>query len=250
MLYRSIMFDNSLTNVYAFVGALHYCARRFGTMDTVSRPTLISLIHPSRGRPQQSFATIKKWLLRAGTPFIEIILSLDMDDPTLPEYIQLYYNAPFRVIFSKDYNKGAVEAVNRAARIARGNIFIVVSDDTDCSTQWAVRLLKYTEGQKDFVLKTPDGIQPVMITMPILDRAYYMRDGYIYHPDFKHAWADRYFTEIAHKRKRVIKKNIMFKHLHYSKLKKKPDERYRVTDATFNEGRQIYKRLMKNAISN
>lgn len=205
---------------------------------------MISIIHPSRGRPEQSFATIKKWLLKSGTPKVEVILSLDMDDPYLDQYIRIYYDAPFRVVFKKGYNRGAVGAINSAAREARGEIFIVVSDDTDCCVQWATRLLKQTVGLNDFVLKTKDGIQPTMITMPILDRAYYKRDGWIYHPEFKHAWADRYFTELAHRRGRVVTRNLIFKHLHYSVLKKKPDEQYRRTDATFNEGRQIYKRLI------
>lgn len=203
---------------------------------------MISLIHPSRSRPQKSFETIKKWILKAGMDDFEIILSLDDDDPTLGTYLQLYNNIERTIQLAP--NKSAVEAINRAARIAQGNIFIVVSDDTDCPANWANRILKYTEGRTDFVLKVKDGIQPTMITMPILDRAYYQRDGYIYHPAFSHCWADRYFTEIAHKRKRVITKNMMFRHMHYSVLKKKPDEQYKRTDATFNEGKRIYKQLM------
>lgn len=206
---------------------------------------MISLIHPSRGRPQQSFETINKWILKAGISDFEIILNLDEDDPTLPDYFNFYEH-----LYRREHtklilpNKNAVEAINRAARIAKGNIFIVVSDDSDCPQRWATRILKYTEGKTDFVLKVRDGIQPRMITQPILDRVYYQRDGYIYHPDFSHAWADRYFTEVAHKRGRVITKNILFRHLHYSVLKKKPDPQYQRTDATFNEGKEIYKRLM------
>jgi hypothetical protein len=201
-----------------------------------------SIIHPSRSRPQKSFETIQKWILKAGMDDFEIIVSLDEDDTELPRYWSVYQN--LHVTFQIGKNKGAVEAINRAARVAQGTIFIVVSDDTDCCVRWGSRLLKYTAGKTDFVLKTRDGIQPTMITMPILDRVYYQRDGYIYHPDFTHCWSDRYFTEVAHKRKRVITKNITFRHLHYSILKKKPDAQYQRTDATFNEGKLIYKRLM------
>lgn len=208
---------------------------------------MISILHPSRSRPQKSFETLSKWILKAGIKDFEIIVSLDNDDPCLTEYERLYVvgglNHPNTLMVN--HNKSAVEAINRAARIAQGNIFIVVSDDTEPATQWAVRILRYTEGKSDFVLKTRDGIQPKMITMPVLDRVYYQRDGYIYHPEFSHAWADRYFTEIAHKRGRVITKNILFKHLHYSVLKNKTrDAQYARTDATFDEGKQIYKRLM------
>lgn len=203
---------------------------------------MISIIHPSRGRPHQSFQTIKKWILKADYKNLQIILSLDEDDPALPTYEKLYGDFPCVMLIRR--NKSAVEAINIAAKVADGYIMVVVSDDSDCPARWATRILKCVEGKRDFVLKVRDGIQPTMITMPILDRVYYERDGYIYHPAFYHAWCDRYFTEVAHKRGRVITKNIMFRHLHYSVLKKKPDDQYKRTDATFDEGKRIYKQLM------
>lgn len=209
---------------------------------------MISILHPSRGRPQKSFETISKWILKAGIKDFEIIVSLDNDDPCLTEYERLYVvvglNHPNTLMVN--HNKSAIEAINRAARIAQGNIFVVVSDDTDCPAQWAVRILRYTEGKTDWVLKVRDGIQPTMITQPILDRVYFQRDGYIYNPAYNHAWADREFTDVAHKRGRVITKNITFKHLHYSVLKnKKRDEQYARTDATFDSGKRIYQERKK-----
>lgn len=206
---------------------------------------MISILHPSRSRPKQSFETISKWIQKAGMSDFEIILSVDSDDSQLGMYYELYSNLQHAFTLLEIDNKSTVEAVNAAARIAQGNIMIVVSDDTDCPPSWATKILRYTEGKSDFVLKVKDGIQPKMITMPILDRKYFQRDGHIYNPAFKHAWADRFFTELAYKRKRVFEKNIMFRHLHYSVLKKKPDEQYRRTDATFNEGKKIYNALIK-----
>lgn len=205
----------------------------------------ISILHPSRGRPRQSFETIKKWILKADCKDIEIIVSLDNDDPTLEYYNDLYSIYGSTITVLRNYNKSAVEAINRAASIAQGNIMIVVSDDSDCPSRWATRLLKCVEGKTDFVLKVRDGIQPKMITMPILDRKYFQRDGYIYNPAYDHCWADREFTEVAHRRKRVITKNLLFRHLHYSALKKKPDVQYQRSDATFNRGKEIYREREK-----
>jgi glycosyltransferase involved in cell wall biosynthesis len=206
----------------------------------------ISIIHPSRGRAQQSFNTISKWIAKAGMTDFEIILSIDRDDPQIGKYYELYQNLNHPFLWDDNTNKNAVEAINRGAREANGNIFIVVSDDTDCPGAWATKILRYTQGKSDFVLKVRDGIQPRMITMPIVDRVYYQRDGYIYHPRFSHCWADRFFTEVAYKRKRVIEKPIMFRHLHYSVSKsKKRDSQYERTDATFNEGKIIYNELIK-----
>ena len=205
-----------------------------------------SLIHPSRGRPQKSFNTIQTWIKNAGTDDFEIILSLDNDDTTLGQYQELYNNLAHPFTLQVADNKSAIEAINRAARIAQGRIFIVVSDDTGVPPAWAVKLLAYTKGKTDFVMKVRDGIQPQLITMAILDRVYYQRFGYIYNPEYKHAWADREFTEVARKLKRVIEKNIMFRHNHYSITKHKiRDEQYARTDATFNEGRVIFNRRKK-----
>lgn len=207
-----------------------------------------TLIHPSRSRPQKSFDTISKWIKNAGDDDFEIIIALDSDDPLSGQYQQIYYaqklSHPFTLMVNE--NKNAIEAINRAARIAQGRIFIVVSDDTAPCPAWSIKLKKYTEGRIDFVLKVRDGIQPVMITMAVLDRTYYQRFGYIYNPEYKHAFADREFTEVAMKLKKVITKNIMFRHEHYSITKHKiRDEQYARTDATFNEGRSIFIRRKK-----
>lgn len=199
---------------------------------------MISLIHPSRGRPDKSFDTIRRWVLKAGIS-VEVIISLDNDDPYLARYLELYNN--LKCTIRIDNNNFAVGAINGGARIAQGEIFIVVSDDQEPTSQWAVRLLKYTHGLTDWVLKARDDIQPKMITQPILHRTYYQRDGYIYHPGYKHLFADQEFTDVAHLRKRVIVKNLRFPHKHYSVLKKPPDEMYLRSNATYHEGKAFYK---------
>lgn len=210
----------------------------------------ISLLHPSRGRAKKSRETIDFWRMRAGLSEAGIEILIGVEAEEAEEYYSEYFPCGDRVhhsikIISNEYGT-AVKAINDLANISVGRIMIVVSDDSSCPPSWANKILRYTQGKSDFVLRVKDGIQPKMITMPILDRVYYQRDGYIYHPAFRHAWADRYFTEVAYKRKRVIEKNIMFRHLHYSVSKTKfRDEQYARTDATFNEGKRIYNELIK-----
>lgn len=209
---------------------------------------MISLLHPSRGRAKQSSINIGNWMLRAGNIEIEILIGIEENEKEsyLNEYFPCGDYTHNKIRFVPDDYGTAVNAINSLARQAKGDIMIVVSDDTLCPINWGNRILKYTEGKRDFVMKVRDGIQPKMITQPILDRAYFQRDGWIYHPRFKHCFADQFLTDLAHKRKRVITKNILFKHNHYSVSKsKKRDAQYERTDATFNEGREIYKELKK-----
>lgn len=200
---------------------------------------MISLIHPSRSRPQKSFNTYLKWRIHGGYKFI---LSLDEDDPLLNEYKKLYVPLmqlhPIVIIVNK--NRSAVDAINNGAKDFYGDWLIVVSDDTECPEYWPDEIYKATEGKTDWILKTQDGIQPWIITMPIMDRAYYNRFGYIYHPDYLHMFADTELTCVADITGRRIKSNLLFPHKHYSVTKEQPDEVNKKADATWAQGEKLF----------
>lgn len=199
---------------------------------------MISIIAPSRGRPQQSFETTNKWILKAGMKDLEVIVSVDKSDPLFYHYTNAYEHSGFMVCVNETDN--SVGAINLAASLSHGNILIVVSDDQEPASSWATKILRYTEGRQDWVLKVQDGIQPKIITQPIMDRIYYQRDGYIYYPGYEHLFCDREFTDVAHLRKRVITKNLRFLHRHYSVLKKQPDEQYKRSNLTYEQGKKLY----------
>lgn len=197
----------------------------------------ISLLHPSRQRPERSYAVISKWIAFSGIPNedIELIVSLDTDDPLLDHYRSLYN----KTIINP--NNSAVQAINNAAKYATGDIMIVVSDDTNCPEDWGKQILGAVEGKKDFILKVYDGIQKWIITMPVMDRAYYDRFGYIYHPNFKHMFCDTWLTHQAEILGKVITRNdILFEHMHPCVKKSVADEINKRADATFREGQRIY----------
>ncbi len=194
----------------------------------------INLIHPSRGRPQKSKETVKRWLKNA-TKTPEFIISLDIDDPCLPEYEKIYVN-----MATINKNRSAVDAINNAAKVAPGDIFMVVSDDTDCPDGWDSFLLKWLDGKTDFIAKTQDGIQPWIIVNPIMDRTYYNRFGYIYHPDYQHMFCDTELTCVADLTGRKIVSNIVFKHNHYSVTKEPPDAISKRADGTWDQGEKLF----------
>lgn len=197
-----------------------------------------SLLHPSRSRINRSIETTEKWIKCAGQ-IVELIVSIDCDDPQLSKYQKYYtYNAGVRI----GDNRSAVDAINGAASIAKGDIMIVLSDDTDCPDNWAELIEAEVRGKKDFVLRVEDGIQGWLCTMPVFDRAYYNRFGYVYHPSFRHMFADTDFSHVAYGLNRVIRSNLLFPHLHYSvkKLWIKPDEINHRADRTTTEGRDNY----------
>lgn len=202
---------------------------------------MVTIIHPSRGRPHKSLATICKWIARAGTA-VEVVISLDDNDIELEQYKHQYAWRASGITMVVSPNKSTVEAINNAMAIATGDIFIIVSDDTDCPLNWAVKLEAYTKGMRDFVMKTWDGIQKNMITMPIFDRAYYNRFGYVYNPAYEHLFADAEFSDVAYKLKRVVRKmGFKFPHNQYAHIPGgRPDEVHLKNERTYATGKALY----------
>jgi len=212
---------------------------------------MISIICPSRSRPEKSIATQKLFLNGLSRRWhYEFIVSIDDNDPSLPEYtanhLENWLNkGNHRLLISK--NRSCVDAINNAAKVANGNIFVVMSDDTSCGLDWDMGLWNDVNGKEDFLLKTDDGIQDYIVTQTIMDRKYYERDGFIYHPEFKHQFADTYLTCLADIRGRLIKSDLLFPHKHYSHSggKEMPDALHRRNDDTWMTGQDTFIKLMK-----
>jgi len=201
---------------------------------------MISIIHPTRSRPIKSWATCNDWIKNAHTD-IELIISIDIDDPHRKEYLKTHKYLG-NIITST--NRSAIDAVNNAAQTAKGDILIVVSDDTECFYGWGKHLENHMQGRSDWILKTQDGIQPWIITMPLMDRIYYERFGYIYHPDYKHMYADTDLTCVAELTGKKIVTNFQFPHNHVSENGQIADDVTLRANATFESGRKVFKQRL------
>lgn len=200
----------------------------------------ISIIHPSRQRPQQAEIAIKEWVGKAKDKNnIEYILSVDTNDGNLSRYKELSVN--YGLIIHINNNKSAIEAINRSAKEAKGDLIIVVSDDfNEVPLHWEEELIKHLKGKKDFLVKTQDGIQNTLITLPIMDREYYNRFGYVYYPGFTHLWADTEMTVVGHYLGKVINVPMIFKHNHYTTGNFKKDSISEKNDKTHAHGKLVF----------
>lgn len=207
------------------------------------KPT-ITVIHPSRSRPELAKKTYDMWMGNAAnTESIEYILSLDVDDPELDKYGELFSSVENELTTCWiGLHQSAIDAINAACKkCSTGNIMIVVSDDFDCPPNWDVELLKQLEGQKDFAAKAQDGIQPWMMTMPIMDRTYYERYGYIYNPEYKHMYCDVELSCVAQMTGKYIYLDMRFRHRHYSRPGGiKADEVTKKNDSTYEQGEAVF----------
>lgn len=211
----------------------------------------ISIIHPSRSRPSQAAATAKAWLSSAKDKGrIEYILSTDDSDPDSVNYLDAFswglHDPTFNWLSNE--NKTAIEAINKAAKFSHGDLIIQIADDFNQPPfHWDEYLLSHLEGKEDYAVKTQDGIQPTLITLPILDRTYYNRFGYIYHPDYIHMSSDVEFTAVAHMLGRVITLPIKIPHNHYSTGKTPKDAINIKNDATYQHGYDTMKRRLQHS---
>lgn len=201
----------------------------------------ITIIHPTRNRPEQAAKTHNHWVSNAVFPTqIEYLFAVDYDDNTANRI-----NVPAsEAKYIMGHNRSAIQAINNAARVSKGRIIVVVSDDFRCEYGWDKILLKFTEGKTDFLLKTYDGYNgsPWLITLPIMDRVYYNRFGYVYQPEYMHMWADTEMTAVGHMLGRVINcdDQLKFIHDHYTTGRTAKDEVNERNDSTWNQGKNLF----------
>lgn len=199
----------------------------------------ISIIHPSRSRANKAYATTRNWILNANEK-VEYIMSVDSDDPELLGYQN--FGLPHLV----SNNSNAVQAANIGAKEAKGDIIVCISDDFVCFKDWDLAIIDAMKG-KSGVLKTFDGVQKWICTLPIVTRDYYQEQGFIYDPSFGHMFCDTQLTHIADlKKKLIIRNDIVFKHDHYSVTKTAKDEVTKKADSTWDSGKRTYLRNCKN----
>ena len=211
---------------------------------------MISLIHPSRGRPEKSFHNTMEWIKKAGCE-VEVILSLDKDDDwkaysNIYEPLSSMSLYPVVKMFLND-NSSLVEATNNAAKESKYNILVYLSDDFKCPDNWGGLLVSEFYGVTGpMLLKVDDCLQKFdvpVLTIPIMNRALYNLLGYFFHPDFKSMHCDEHLYQRC-LRLGVIKKapHLKFEHWHVSNGKAENDETYKRSAANWDHGVQMMRK--------
>lgn len=204
---------------------------------------MISLIHPSRGRPLKAYQTSRKWLDNAGCD-VEYILSLDKSDPTLSDYAKRFPH------FILNDNSCVVEATNHAAAISTGDILIYLSDDFDCFPDWGKAVENAArEYPNEWLMKVDDCLQRfevAVLTIPIMSRALYKRLGYFWHPGYKSMFVDEDLYWTATKLGALQKAPwLKFPHNHCSVGKAQDDETYRNSAKNWDQGQAFFRQRQK-----
>lgn len=202
--------------------------------------SLISLLHPSRGRPQKSFENSKEWIDKAGCD-VELIVSCDKSDPAHIQYVSGYSTGTV-LIYD---NESVVDATNKAANEAKGNILVYLSDDFKCPENWGTLVLKEFENEKrPCLIKVDDCLQEFhvpVLTIPIMNRVLYEKLGYFWYPGYRSMFVDEDLYWTAHKLGALKNcPHLKFAHEHCSIGKSEDDETYKRSAANWNQGKALF----------
>lgn len=190
-----------------------------------NKPTMISLLCPSRGRPSQFTRMAESAIETATYPrSIEIICYLDADDdyhyPVLPN---VTYTLQERCLLS--------EAWNRCYALAKGEILMHCGDDIVFRTDGWDEMVRdeFARWPDRIVLVQGDDLSPnreVLATHGFLHRRWVETVGYFVPPLFSSDWNDVWLTEIADMLDRRVRLDFITEHMHYAFAKAEHDRTY------------------------
>jgi hypothetical protein len=222
-------------------------ARRMNIALRTKQP-IISLLHASRGRPEQASRCRSEWLMAADSPErVEHLFIVDLDD----EDAELL----FRFNTFGNPGVGPVAAWNEAARRSCGEVLVQLSDDWKPTKGWDTAILNAIgDTSKPAVLAISDGHRTDdLLCMAILTRARYQAQGHLFHPEFFSMFSDNWFSECAFRDGVVIdaRDRITFEHMHPAFGKGKMDETYARSNHSKNykTGQSIMRRLSAGIIT-
>jgi glycosyltransferase involved in cell wall biosynthesis len=202
----------------------------------------ITLLHPSRGRAEKAKQTYDFWKEQSsGRINIEHILSIDDDDVSTQKYINTFRDS----LVLLNPNTSVVEATNKAAEVATGDILIYFSDDFKCPKDWDILLLNYFNGsQKPILLKVDDCLQKFevkVLTIPIMNKELYNKLGYFWHPNYKSMFVDEDLWHVCNENGfMVYAPELKFPHEHPCNGKAKDDETYKRSAANWDQGKEAF----------
>lgn len=185
-----------------------------------------SLVHPSRGRPDQAAGVVSEWRsAESGDHEVEHLFSVDEDDTRLAAYKAKA--GELGIILVVGPNHTLVQAANRAAERAQGDVLIVVSDDFGCPARWDAEIAALFAERRDLAVLVDDGLGARIMTLPILGNELYRRLGFVYHPAYHGQFVDEDLTETARALGVLVEaKGLLFPHRHFSAGQAKIDATY------------------------
>lgn len=203
----------------------------------------------TRSRPDKFFASLDNIKEMSATENYIVLVKIDDNDNSNYDRLKDY---PYCILVS-GYSKNKVHAINRGI-IPRGwDILVNMSDDIRWTVKGFDDIIR-RDIEDDIFLHYPEpwadkqcAIQnkPPISIVSIMDRLYYERFNYVYHPSYISLWSDNEATEVSRRLGRHKWVNeIIFSHDHPQAGKTKMDQQYRLTESFYQKDKINFNRRM------
>jgi len=217
----------------------------------------LTIIHPSYKRLAMATTAFHEWIGNAAHPEeIEYFIAMDDADLTVEEYRKAFSDDPMtRTLGKFEIDSGdstdAIKAMNRVAvkMSPTTEVLMLLADDMGSLPKWDETFFSLFSGVDNFttprLIWPSDGYWPwgTVLTMYIVNRAFYNRLGYVLYPGYTSMWSDNDLMEVSRRLGAVITApQLVFQHKHYSKGYVPMDETYarRNNQSEFNAGRNVF----------
>ena len=191
-----------------------------------AKPT-ISLLHATRGRSTKAVGCRESWINTAANPWsVEHIFAVDSDDKESAQMSKQFVSV-------RSEKRSCVAAWNLAAKSARGDLIVQLSDDWLPSPNWDLKLLDLVKGRdlarEQIVIAVNDGHRKDdLLCMAILSRARLEAQGELFFDGYESVFSDNEFSVRAFADGVVIdaRDKITFEHAHPAFGKAPMDKTY------------------------
>jgi hypothetical protein len=199
----------------------------------------------SRSRPEKLKACIEniESMVTGANHFI--CAKIDKDDNNDYSFLDRE-----RVSVAKGVSRSKINAINRSMPCG-WDILINTSDDILFTEKGFDDIIRAEIGQDTFLhfpeeyadSQAQNKERDTISVVSIMDRVYYDRFGYVYHPDYISLWCDNEATEVARRlgRYKHVNKKI-FEHLHPAAGKAETDAQYRKTESYYQKDKRTFER--------
>ena len=212
----------------------------------------ISIVHATRGRPEQAARVRKAWLDAAADPErIEYIFAFSEDDEETRGTLHRFRHALSPAGHLDQVGGTLVQNCNAGTRASTGHIILTVQDDLHCPLHWdkqieealADKLNQPAALQIRDGYRTDDLLITFCVTRPTLDLFGF--DGGIVCPEYRGVFCDNDYTRLVDKHGILVPSEITLRHEHPAWNPAVPmDATYAVenSDEGYRFGNEVYRR--------
>lgn len=204
---------------------------------------------PTKARPAKFFTVFRKYHNLKRDNNTRFIVTIDTSDPTMYnknviDTIQLFGDTTLQF----NETPGKIAACNYGVKdhVKDGDVILLASDDMIPQIEgYDTSILNdfakwFPEG--DGVLHYYDG-HTRLNTMCCLDKKYFDRFGYLYHPAYKSLFCDNEFMDVASMLNRqVFIRETIIRHEHYSNGHGRPDRLMMYNEKFYKQDMETFNR--------